>query len=374
MPDHQSDAFVSPYKSFPLDRNETVLDKLTDSALGGYSRWDAQYFLHISVLGYSHENCIAFFPLFPLLIRFVSRAVEIFLIHNISEWNAALLSSCLVNLLLFVAASRYIYLITLKVAHSVQFATRTWLFFCISPATVFFLAPYSEILFSSLAFAGIYYGMNGRMLASVFFFGLSTATRSNGLLNLGYLWFRFLVVASGTKAREIPSLLVTYVVYSLVCISPFAVYQIYTYQQFCQLHTSTLPGIYSELLSSRGLVIPGTSIPEWCHSKLPMSYSAVQSAYWHVGFLRYYEWKQVPNFLLAAPVLSLIAVYVYCFAKFVQTRYLKKCEKSNFGPIFGLSFTPFVVHSAFLSIFSLLFAHVQVRQFSDDYLPFVDAN
>jgi phosphatidylinositol glycan class V len=40
-------------------------------------------------------------------------------------------------------------------------------------------------------------------------------------------------------------------------------------------------------------------------------YRHVQDKHWNVGFFRYYEWKQVPNFLLAAPILILSIAGVY---------------------------------------------------------------
>lgn len=54
--------------------------------------------------------------------------------------------------------------------------------------------------------------------------------------------------------------------------------------------------------------------PLWCSysdenpSILGSSFSLyrhIQDKHWNVGFFRYYEWKQIPNFLLAAPILVL---------------------------------------------------------------------
>lgn len=43
----------------------------------------------------------------------------------------------------------------------------------------------------------------------------------------------------------------------------------------------------------------------WCKARVPLVYNYLQSHYWGVGFLRYFQLKQLPNFLLASPILSL---------------------------------------------------------------------
>ena len=53
----------------------------------------------------------------------------------------------------------------------------------------------------------------------------------------------------------------------------------------------------------------------WCAARLPNAYGFVQKEYWGVGFLSYYELKQLPNFLLAAPALLLSAWGVRSYAK-----------------------------------------------------------
>jgi len=53
--------------------------------------------------------------------------------------------------------------------------------------------------------------------------------------------------------------------------------------------------------------------PAWCHQaqqsaqnyKIFSLYAYVQRNHWNVGLFRYYQWKQMPNFLLAMPVLLL---------------------------------------------------------------------
>ena len=40
-----------------------------------------------------------------------------------------------------------------------------------------------------------------------------------------------------------------------------------------------------------------------------MPYGYVQDKYWNVGFLRYFELRQLPNFILAAPVIYLVLAH-----------------------------------------------------------------
>lgn len=54
----------------------------------------------------------------------------------------------------------------------------------------------------------------------------------------------------------------------------------------------------------------------WCSAKLPSIYSFVQSHYWGVGLFRYFQLQQLPNFLLALPVLCLS--FAGCWSYFSQ--------------------------------------------------------
>jgi phosphatidylinositol glycan class V len=193
----------------------------------------------------------------------------------------------------------------------VECAYTSALLFCFNPASVFFSAAYSESLFCMMTFSGYFFAERNNHFLAVTCWVMASYTRSNGSLVVAWVILQ-------TIAR---------------CLQPF----------------QTLDGILSDLLSlfyqSFFILAPiiyhdwnGYYIhcveaqegfqPQWCNDAHPMFglnhylkyleaddliiyvktyslYKHVQSRYWNVGFLNYYEWKQIPNFLLAFPVLFL---------------------------------------------------------------------
>lgn len=363
IPDHQSDGFQSPYKLIPV--NYSLLDTIVDFTLGGYARWDGQYFLHISTLGYTHENCLAFFPAYPFLLRLPVTLISLLSFNNLNGWNAALISSILINIICFLVAAKFLYLVTVKIFGSPYFAFQTLKLFTISPATIFFVAPYSESLFCALTFSGIYYCTEYSFLVAGIIFGVSSLARSNGLVNIGFLLFFALKAALSLKWRNLPILSAKVFVSAILAVLPFLFHQYYAFTLFCLPHPNQLPMVIYTHLIERNLIVSGEQIPKWCNETIPFSYSVIQSQYWNVGFLRYFEWKQLPNFLLALPILSLVFIYSFLYIKqaFYTISLVEvplKSVQSLAHPIFERDAGVFAAHSVFLGLFTLLFAHVQV--------------
>ncbi|CAG9566190.1 unnamed protein product [Danaus chrysippus] len=69
IPDHDAKVFISPED--PTLRSSRA-DNIVQLFVGGMKRWDAQYFIHIAQYGYTYENCLAFFPMFPLIVSKMS--------------------------------------------------------------------------------------------------------------------------------------------------------------------------------------------------------------------------------------------------------------------------------------------------------------
>lgn len=408
IPDHDADAFRSP--QYPDDEEQLSLDSFVKCLFGGLVRWDAQYFIHIALYGYTYENCLAFFPLYPLSIRILAACLYYILEGFISHYFIFVLSSVVVNFITFVLAASVLYRLSLQVLKNEQLAYKAAVLYCVNPASIFFVAPYSETLFSCLTFYGMLMCGNGSTktfsAGCGLPFGLGAVQRSNGILNLGFIvheklkhFLKFVLPDIVSKARHVDSLLlaplllttpvlflISFVGEIIVSVTPFVIFQGYGYYKFCIVPEHNLPDAIVSYAETNHLRLPGTTSlkhivdhkDHWCNSSVPLAYTYIQDHYWNVGFLRYYHWKQIPNFLLAMPIVWIILTYAYRFVKQHPhlcytlglwedesysdpkvTEKLKIQMKQN-----KIKFAPgmfvYVVHAVFLTVFCTTCAHVQV--------------
>jgi phosphatidylinositol glycan class V len=237
-------------------------------------------------------------------------------------------------------------------------------------------------------------------------FGLGAVQRSNGILNLGFIvhekfkhFLKFVMPDIVAKARHVDSFLlaplllttpilflISFVGEIIVSVTPFVIFQGYGYYKFCIVPEHNLPDVIVSYAETNHLRLPGTTSlkhivdhkDHWCNSSVPLAYSYIQDHYWNVGFLRYYHWKQIPNFLLAMPVIWIILTYAYRFVKqhphlcytlglwedesYSDPKVTEKFQvqmKQN-----KIKFAPgmfvYVVHVVFLTVFCTTCAHVQV--------------
>lgn len=218
--------------------------------------------------------------------------------------------------------------------------------FCINPAGVFFVAAYSESLFAMLTFAGHAVAARGQYykcllllqkddttdapsephrgrggshwwwanfywIPSTMLWMLSSYTRSNGTFSS--IWWMLVGIAEccsciitnrRASKRKGTATVVAKCLSALLfrgVLAFFVAYPVYYhdrrgYSFHCPepIHRSTtklhLPPAWCEQADTGG----GFSL-----------YAHVQRKHWNVGLFRYYEMKQIPNFILALPVLAL---------------------------------------------------------------------
>ena len=283
-------------------------DMLTETLLGGFDNWDSEYYIYIAQHGYTFLQSMAFFPLYPWLMWLVGRVLLFPLNFILADRSLFLLAGTLINCSVFPLAATALYLLTLLQTDNQRLSIVTVLLFCVNPASIFMSAVYTESLFAFCTFIGLCLLISEHCWNASLMFALASATRSNGTVLAGFIAFhhlQYLYRTIVTRKSNWPEILFLTFKKAVVCIFqcivvvlPFALFQLYGYWKYC----SVLPGSGEELY-------------EWCEWTLPLPYTYIQQHYWNVGFLRYFELKQIPNFLLALPVvsLSLYAVWSYIF-------------------------------------------------------------
>ncbi|XP_025198747.1 GPI mannosyltransferase 2-like [Melanaphis sacchari] len=340
IPDHQAqEVFISPGL---LNNDDTSVGYSVTDILGGFLRWDAQYFHHIYRYGYTYENTLAFFPLYPYVLWLLT---AIFSGHPNTMF---LIAGVVFNNLIFVFTALVLFNLTLRIHKNVEMAYNSTVLFCFNPASVFFSAPYSESLFVFTVFYGMYHIACENIWKSSLLFGFSVLNRSNGLLNVGFLLYY--MIRSAVIKRKISFKCLIGVCFVFAC---FGLFQVYGYYKFCTLQEHTLDPNVIDYAITNNLIMPNNiSVPLWCGVRIPYSY--VQEKYWkNIGFLSYFQFKQIPNFLLASPCIFLLLKYgfEYFYNNNIIYLGLRKRDRPDFV---------YVVHSTFLTIFCLFCIHVQV--------------
>lgn len=413
--DHNAVAYKNTYYK-TLSKNESSLNIPNTylylyNFVEGLTKWDSQYILDISNEGYKSEQHIAFLPLFPLSISVVTQLLfvrggrtltslgRLFnvktqtstgLVSSTTELEnyirTAVIGCTLNNLVFFPIACIALFNLTLLVKRNdVSYARKVVWWFCFNPASIFFSACYTESLFSALTFTLMYVleykadtyikahqkshddeedqfeplSQLRRVLqicsSAVPLIALSTATRSNGLVTIGFLGYQFLLkyvnlrkvrqeqltlMTLTTTILEFAQDVLVVVILSVIAASGYITFQIYSYLRFCvgNLRVKTEDNFMS-VAKIRS---------EWCEHTIPHPYRHVQAKYWDVGIFQYYQIKKLPNFLLAFPVTYLILMGALKHSKITSRLIARKKQ------------LPYYVQGVVLTLFCGLTINVEV--------------
>lgn len=85
---------------------------IAELTLGGFTRWDSEYFLHIAEHGYQYEQCLAFFPFYPTSVFVMHKLLLYTLLPFLSSKDVILISAVIINLIAFVLAGLMLYKLT----------------------------------------------------------------------------------------------------------------------------------------------------------------------------------------------------------------------------------------------------------------------
>lgn len=327
------------------------------------TNWDAEYFGAIAQSGYAYEQFHAFFPALPALARVGADAAG----PALQGWGwseEALVAACGVALsnACFVGAAWVLFRLGVAVLEDEAVAFRAAVLFCFTPASVFMSAFYTESLFALLSLTGMLMACRpgardptADLACASLCFCAATLTRSNGTLLAGYLGYRLLrPFLFGQHLPTLPNLAAAAARLALpalvASVAPLGLVLRHAASLYCS--GANKAGVEDAASGASGT--SGTnrereaSERPWCSAgEYPDVYRFVQAEYWNVGLFNYYEPKQAPNFLLAAPALAWSAA---CVADGFWNSPRRRL----------VALLPFLLHLAAMCAICMLVMHVQV--------------
>jgi hypothetical protein len=143
----------------------------------GMRHWDARHYLNLADLGYRNNGdnrfLLAFFPLYPYLIRFLN-----FLVHDY------VISALLISFAATVTASYVLQDLMRRQGFDEAHIFRAFTFFCCVPGAIYLCLPFTEALFLALTLLAFYAGQQRRWFRASLAGALASATRLTGILLL----------------------------------------------------------------------------------------------------------------------------------------------------------------------------------------------
>ena len=129
---------------------------------------DAWFYRSIAMEGYDRSERVAFFPLFPLLVRLTHLSFP--------------LGGMIVSNLAFAGALLLLGAVAMKSGASEDDAGRAMFYLAFFPTSYFLSLPVTEALFLALSLAAVLCALDGRWWAAGLFGALATGTRVAGIL------------------------------------------------------------------------------------------------------------------------------------------------------------------------------------------------
>jgi hypothetical protein len=155
-----------------------------------FFNWDAGWYHAIVKEGYQYtpgqESNVAFFPLFPLLVRLLA----------LTGLDVKIAGYLIANVSLFLACAYFYRLLRLD-DHDDEFAARAVWYLLVAPVSFFFSSFYTEGLFLLLVVAAFYHARRSTWWAASLCACLASATRSVGVLLAVPLLLEYLGVDHG---------------------------------------------------------------------------------------------------------------------------------------------------------------------------------
>jgi hypothetical protein len=141
--------------------------------LNSWANWDGQWYVRIARVGYRGRSYAAFFPLYPVLVRWLAPlAADSYIVAGIG-----------LSLVFYVAAMYLLYRL-IDIDYGRQVAGWTVVFASLCPTSFFFQAVYTESAFLLFVVACLFFARRGQWLFAGVAGFFATLTRNTGILLL----------------------------------------------------------------------------------------------------------------------------------------------------------------------------------------------
>lgn len=230
------------WRVFPHNKLFGTISITDIKILDIFTRWDGMHYNSIACDGYGvyNENNIAFFPLFPLIIRILYKLSGIRPVY----WGLAVSRIC------FLIALIVLYDL-IRQDYDEKISYRTLLYLVIFPASFYFISLYTESLFLLLILLSFKYGRKGKWLTASLFAMLSTAVRSVGIFMLPVLLTEYLYKNKWKVKSLYPAI-------TVITVIPLGLLAFMGYLYFKE--GDPLAFKYAQKAYSRHLCLPGVPI------------------------------------------------------------------------------------------------------------------
>lgn len=275
-----------------LDEAFTFSSGINKLIFEGFVKWDSVHYLNIAQKGYQNDYQFVFYPLYPLLLRYFGKIV---LFTHFNSFEHILFFALLLNQILglcnLILLRRILQILQFNYK-LIDFASLCFIF---NPAFIFFFTVYTESVYTFLSFLYFYCILSKRnFFFSSFILFLCCCTRSNGLLAILPFGISFLAACYERRRVEVERLW-TIITTAAVAITPYILFSHVGYEFICSEDK------WSRLHRDYCVDSEANSI-----NKLRL-YNVLQQKYWNVSFLNSYQIRQIPNMMLALPVIAISA-------------------------------------------------------------------
>lgn len=340
--------------------------------LSPFYKWDSIHYVKIAMEGYQNDYQFVFYPLYPWLLSYTSYIIrqlntyylQLQWITTLSSQELIIIIGLLVNFICFIMSYYILKNIMLQLGYKQSYINIVCQCYALNPASIFYTTIYTESLYTMVSWLGfLLYLTKHYKIYSVVPFMLASFIRSNGSFNLififiiwitkiykhfsiinikenisnYYLFYSFIETCLVGLGILLPTLLWNYYAYYQLCIQSKINMDFIIYEE---VNVSIYNNIISIDSDTNNIICMNRNI-------IPKVYSYLQSKYWNIGFLNYYELKQIPNFIIALPII-LISIYIINILKSKQS--LVKIELLY----------PFIIHLYCILLIGSLYAHVQI--------------